>query len=329
MLTNVTNFKKIGGLALVVLCLTGIAGCVSPKSNLLTHVPEEPILQAQMSPPVNNTKAIKVSYYKIRQKFLEGQSPDVKKAFLQFQKTGKAPTVQKGDFVLFPYDENQQPAVVCQPLYTCDIGLEPGEIILSLRGGDTARWIYDQIYSGEGDLRQPHAIVKPKFADISTDMVITTTKRTYHIALSSNDKNYIREAKFYYPQEMQKQLKDFHDNFMADLKQAETIVSSVPMINPALLDDHYGISSLCCAESPAWKPVRAFNDGTHVFIQMPAQLRVTDAPVLFIQGKDGSKELVNYRVKDNYYIVDELFKQAVMVTGAGDAQTKIMITYTG
>ncbi len=321
--------KKTGSLALVILCLVGMEGCIAPQSNLLTHVPEEPILQAQISPPVNQTGAIRISYTKIREKFLEGQSQEVKKAFLQFQKTGEALTIKKDDFVLFPYDENLQPAVVCEPLFTCDIGLEPGETIISLRGGDTARWIYDQIYSGEGDLRQPHAIIKPKFSDINTDVVITTTKRTYHIALSSNDKNYIREARFYYPHEMQKQLKAFHDNFIADIKQAEAIVPSVPTLNPALLDYHYSISSLCCSENPAWKPVRAFNDGTHVFIQMPAQLRVTDAPVLFIQAKDGGKEMVNYRVKDNYYIVDELFKHAVMVTGAGDAQEKIMITYTG
>lgn len=68
-------------------------------------------------------------------------------------------------------------------------------------------------------------------------------------------------------------------------------------------------------DSPPWRPVRAFDDGRQVFIQFPPALEQGEAPPLFITGENGRAELVNYRVRGLYYVVDRLFASAELRIG--------------
>src|SRR2546425_13228630 len=74
-----------------------------------------------------------------------------------------------------------------------------------------------------------------------------------------------------------------------------------------------------------WKPVRVFDDGTHVYIQMPQAMRVTEAPALLVQTRTGDAALVNYRLRQPYYVVDKLFETALLITGVGDHQDRVTI----
>lgn len=47
----------------------------------------------------------------------------------------------------------------------------------------------------------------------------------------------------------------------------------------------------------AWRPVRVFDDGQHVYIQMPSTLQASEAPALLVQSRGGDSALVNYRVR--------------------------------
>ena len=78
-------------------------------------------------------------------------------------------------------------------------------------------------------------------------------------------------------------------------------------------------------DSPDWKPVRVFDDGRQVFIQMPEDIATTDMPPLFVLGTDGDAELVNYRVRGNYYVVDRLFRAAELRLGERN-QTVVRIS---
>ena len=52
-------------------------------------------------------------------------------------------------------------------------------------------------------------------------------------------------------------------------------------------------------------------------------------PPLFVVGPEGdTSELVNYRVRSNYMIVDRLFAAAELRFGAGDRQRRVRITRT-
>ena len=77
-----------------------------------------------------------------------------------------------------------------------------------------------------------------------------------------------------------------------------------------------------------FRPIRAFDDGSHVYIQMPAGLKTSDAPALLIAAGSGT-QMVNYRVEGNYYVVDRLFNQAILVAGVGRQQDRVTIAYAG
>ena len=73
-------------------------------------------------------------------------------------------------------------------------------------------------------------------------------------------------------------------------------------------------------DEPHWRPSQAFDDGRKVYIQFPARLDQGEAPPLFVVGETGDIQLVNYRVKGRYYIVDRLFARAELRLGEQDQQ---------
>jgi type IV secretion system protein VirB9 len=58
---------------------------------------------------------------------------------------------------------------------------------------------------------------------------------------------------------------------------------------------------------------------------MPASMRVTEAPALFVETASGDRSLVNYRLRGRYYIVDKLFTSAVLVLGVGSHEEQVTI----
>ena len=49
------------------------------------------------------------------------------------------------------------------------------------------RWVVGDTTSGAGDAKQVHVVVKPFAPGLKTNLVITTDRRTYHLALESTD----------------------------------------------------------------------------------------------------------------------------------------------
>ena len=79
------------------------------------------------------------------------------------------------------------------------IALEPGETLVAVSAGDTVRWVVGDTTSGEGATAQVHILVKPIGADLETNLVITTARRTYHLELRSSDKTYTASVSWTYP----------------------------------------------------------------------------------------------------------------------------------
>jgi type IV secretion system protein VirB9 len=80
-------------------------------------------------------------------------------------------------------------------------------------------------------------------------------------------------------------------------------------------------------DAPPWRPLRAFDDGRKVYIQFPSGLFQGEAPPLFVVGPQGDTELVNYRVRGHYYVVDRLFAAAELRLGE-DPQAVVRIERT-
>src|SRR3546814_18984857 len=78
-----------------------------------------------------------------------------------------------------------------------------------------------------------------------------------------------------------------------------------------------------------WRPLHAFDDGRQVFIEFPKGIGQGELPPLFVVGSEGdTSELVNYRVRGNYVVVDRLFAAAELRFGSGKNQKRVRITRT-
>ena len=195
------------------------------------------------------------------------------------------------------------------PGFISTIALQPGETLISKAAGDTVRWVIGQTASGQGAESQTVVLVKPVRPGMRTNIVLTTSRRVYHIEAKSYESDqdaYNAAIAWNYP----------HDDFMELSAQAvqlqQQTASAFPIgVNPADLNFGYEISG----SSPRWRPVRTFDDGQKTYIEFPAHLGSTQAPPLFMLTKDGGVQLVNYRTQGNYYIVDRLFDAAELRLG--------------
>lgn len=257
--------------------------------------------------------------------FLGDDDPDLAAAVRKFQETGKAPVVRKPGFVVFPYGE-RQPILYCKPLRVCDIELEAGEGVLNIALGDSERWIASKMESGPDDARRAHVVVKPTEFDLSTNLVITTDRRVYHLGLISTieeDGSYFRSVRFYYPQDTVQRWADAAEAAREGARrERERDVAQLPLVSPEGLYFGYRIEG----DRVPWRPVQAFDDGTRVFIQMPAAMSATEAPALFVLTSDEDRALVNYRLRGRYFVVDKLFAEAVLVLGVGGKQESVNVT---
>ena len=73
------------------------------------------------------------------------------------------------------------------------------------------------------------------------------------------------------------------------------------------------------------RPIRVFDDGSKTYIRMPSGVQHREAPVFVVLNAKGKGEMVNYRVKDQTYIVDRLFTRAELVLGSGKKAEKVEI----
>ena len=259
---------------------------------------------------------------------LAQQPPEVRQAINDHQQGGNWPVYKTAQLVLYPYGGRSEPIVDCEPLRTTDIQLQPGETITDVAMGDSERWMATPAASGDPRNPVPHLAVKPQLPGIETNLTIYTTKHIYHMLLRSRGRHAMQEVEFYYPDELLTEMK------VADAEAAKAKreavdppgdsddVVNVANVDPAELNFAYTVTG---ANVP-WKPIRAFNDGSHVYIQMAAGMKTSEAPALLINA-DGGTQMVNYRVEGNYYVVDRLFSNAILVSGVGRDEDRVTISY--
>ena len=298
------QIKMIGSILLFML----ISGCASLAEPAPVFIPAKKN-QLQPQPAIIKKSNYHLSY---------GTDPALEQAFARYLKSGKAPNIVSKGFVNFAYSANDEPIINTIPLQETVVSLEPGEKFENISTGDPSRWSYAIATSGQGSLQQQHILIKPSAPGISTNMVITTNKRIYNLRLlsgSNPDSNSMRMVRFWYPAEMQ----------AASTPGTRDAMSTAADVALNHLNFDYQLSSTRGHSLPSWKPTRIFDDGTHTYIQFPATMASTDMPVLFVL-RGNSNELVNYRYQSPYFVVDKLFKQAVLILGVGRAQTRLLIT---
>lgn len=212
-----------------------------------------------------------------------------------------------GEYINSIMTFNYMPGALYQiyaaPLSVTDVQFQNNEHIVAVGAGDTVRWQVSKTYSGIGANRQEHLLVKPYDEGLTNSLVVTTDLRTYHIMLHSTPKTYMASVTWRYPDS-----EGIVTQFDEDSEGISDITQGVDI---GRLSFNYEIK-LLKKPQPDWYPRIVFNDGSKTYIKLPNQIQ--DAPTLLV-GDAKHNEIVNYRVQGNYYIVDNIFSQALLYGG--------------
>ena len=195
--------------------------------------------------------------------------------------TQDAANSQDNSTVVFKYAPNQLYRIYCRAGYLTDLALKKGETITFVGGGDTSAWAVEKT-TVDG---VPHIYIKPTVATNTTNLIITTNKRSYQLILNTSDW-YNPMVTWTYGQEEQSAI---------NLVEKQSTISEIKG-NVESLNFNYKISG-----QSSVKPVAIFDDGEKTilkFDKIPKRL-----PSLFIRSK-GKIIMANYKIRDNCYIVD-------------------------
>ena len=183
------------------------------------------------------------------------------------------------------------------PQFLSTILLEEGETLVTSAAGDTTRWMIESAQAAGPRGPRTLILLKPVQAGLRTNLVLVTDRRTYlieAIAQQAGSKTYSAQVAWRYT-----------GRSSASLGSARVPLEAL----------YFGYSTkVKKGRIPAWMPARVFDDGLRTYVEFGPDLAATDAPPLFVIGSEGP-ELVNYRVQNNRYVVDQLFDAAELRLG--------------
>jgi len=322
-------FRK-AGLASLLMSFTALGGCahnfIPPDINYdsaapakLTVDPPAPIKIVELPKPLPLPGQLKP---------IDGGKPTPEAAdpTVRVNQANAAARVQpvRNGFInavqIYPFSGGALYQVYTAPGEITDIALQDGEQLVGsgpVAAGDTVRWIIGDTESGAGATKKVHILVKPTRPELLTNLVINTDRRTYLLELRSTEKTYMASVSWQYPE----------DQLIALRRQNQEADAAAPIasgVDLASINFRYAIQG----DNPAWRPLRAFDDGKKVYIEFPSGIAQGEMPPLFVIGPAGGSELVNYRVNRNYYVVDRLFAAAELRLGDKDSERRVRIIRT-
>ncbi|MFN7040197.1 MAG: P-type conjugative transfer protein TrbG [Acidovorax temperans] len=313
-----TNVRKA---ALAIVGMMVLAGCASQGKPPPVIALDDPAgVQATLAP---NDPPVPVEVVAVPQPLpLPGQLkalPDGKEAKAAPESPDEAQRVSRANeearvaptregyvnaIQVWPYTDGALYQVYTSPGRVTAIVLQPGEELVTVSAGDTVRWIVGDTASGAGATLRVNVLIKPTRVGLKTNLVITTNRRTYLLELSATPQAWMASVSWDYPK----------DRMLALQKQGREAQAAAPVESELSLEQirfRYAVTG----DSPPWKPLRAFDDGQRVYIQFPAGIAQGELPPLFVIGAKGDAQLVNYRFRSPYYVVDRLFGAAELRLG--------------
>ena len=230
------------------------------------------------------------------------------------------------------------PSIVCAVLQVTDIELQAGEVVTHVNLGDSTRWTVESALSGSGSNQVAHLIIKPRDIGLSTSLIVTTDRRTYHLLLVSDETEFMHDVTFIYA-EAPPPVVAAPGPVSTPLPAPSKVAKASPprrkqpegkkVVQEKLKDDadeNYTVNG-----KPEWKPVGVYSSAGKTYIEMPTSVKHREAPVLFEEKKAGwfhhSKDLVNYRVHGKWYVVDRVLDSATLVNGVGSSQERVTIQH--
>jgi type IV secretion system protein VirB9 len=227
------------------------------------------------------------------------------------RKAAQRPTSDKtiNAITVYDYLPGALYQLYCSPVHITDIMLQEGEQLTAAAAGDTVRWMVADTESGHGNEKRVHVLIKPIQSGLSTNLVIATDRHIYHLEAKSYAHTYQAAVQWNYPHERFELLRKRQAQ---SIDQAQNTIAGVNLQN---LNFDYRI-----AGDAAFKPTRVFDDGQKTYIEFPEGIKSAELPPLFIMSREDKPQIVNYRFKSRFYIVDRLFETAMLAIGEKDQE---------
>jgi type IV secretion system protein VirB9 len=197
-----------------------------------------------------------------------------------------------------PYDGEQVYRLRGFVGYQIDLEFEPGETFVGLGAGD----IEGLAFVGQDN----HLFLKPKAANVATNLTVLTTRRHYqfdYAALAGHpaagDPNVIFALRFTYPAAA-KAVQE------AAARQIEAELDGSSDQRRQNVDYWY------CG-GPALRPTFAADDGVHTRLRFAAN---AELPAIFVRSEDGAESLLNFNVENGDVVIHRIARQFVLRRGA-------------
>ena len=201
---------------------------------------------------------------------------------------------------------------LCGAGQVTDVALQQGEQLVGsgpVAAGDTVRWIIGDTESGAGATKRVHIMVKPTRPDLVTNLVINTDRRTYLLELRSRQKTYMASVSWLYPQ----------DQLIA-LRRQNAVAAAAAPIDAGVDVSSSGSATQIRATIRRGGRSRPSTTAPRSISRFPRGIAQGEMPPLFVIGPEGEAQLVNYRVRQKYYIVDRLFAAAELRLGGENSR---------
>lgn len=215
--------------------------------------------------------------------------------------TQDAVNAQNNSTMVFAYAPDQLYKIYCRTGFLTDIALREGENIKFVGGGDTSAWAINSSMVG----KTPHLYIKPVVETNTTNIIITTDKRSYQLIVCTSDW-YNPMVRWTYGAE------DAAINFHKRQSDMENIAADANAVSAEALNFRYRVRVTGSAD----KPDMVFDDGQKTIIRLSKNNG--RLPALFIRER-GHKalSLTNFKLRNNTYVLDRVVDYAELRYGDG------------
>ncbi|EGK58646.1 conjugal transfer protein trbG [Centipeda periodontii DSM 2778] len=208
--------------------------------------------------------------------------------------TQDAVNAQGNSTMTFAYSPTQLYKIYCRRGYLTDLAFRKGETIQFVGGGDTAGWA---VSSATVD-GVPHLYIKPVVEVSTTNLIVTTDKRSYQLIIHSAD--------WYNPMVTWTYAAEDRQNMLQTQQKEQALrTTSVNVSSVENLDFSYKVKG----KNAEYRPEMVFSDGMRVYLKFK-KIPQRQIPIFIQEKGNRMMTLVNYRQKDDYYIIDAPFDKA-------------------
>ena len=208
--------------------------------------------------------------------------------------TQDAVNAQGNSTMTFAYSPTQLYKIYCRRGYLTDLEFRKGETIQFVGGGDTAGWA---VSSATVD-GVPHLYIKPVVEVSTTNLIVTTDKRSYQLIIHSAD--------WYNPMVTWTYAAEDRQNMLRTQQKEEALrTTSVNVSSVENLDFSYKVKG----KNAEYRPEMVFSDGMRVYLKFK-KIPQRQVPIFIQEKGNRMMTLINYQQKDDYYIIDAPFDKA-------------------